>query len=275
MARKRLTQRFPWLIPLRTRQRCFFCFLRMRFDRCKYAAVRRQDLLPIRLFESRCPLYNEATGFDRIYQENKVHNLKLAAAAIDKLVIRPGETFSFYLAARHADRVTPYKEGLVVINGRLTTAPGGGLCQLTNLLFWLFLHAPLTIVERHGHGMKEFPEPDSDAPAGVDATVSEGWLDLKVHNETDRTFQIHIRFDPTHILGQLLADRDDGIAYEVVNSHRIYCRRNGRVFEEVDILQKQLSQDRGTCLSARILYHNTCEIGYPLPEGTPIQEAAL
>ena len=96
-------------------------------------------------------MYNRSTGFSMMYQKNKVFNLKLAAATMDKLVIRPGETFSFWQLVRYADRDTPYREGLVEIDGKLTTRPGGGLCQISNLLFWMFLHTPLTIVERRGH----------------------------------------------------------------------------------------------------------------------------
>lgn len=78
-------------------------------------------------------------------------------------MIAPGETFSFWLAVRYADRHTPYKEGLAMVNGELVPQKGGGLCQLSNLLFWLFLNSPLTLVERHGHAVKDFPEPPSDA----------------------------------------------------------------------------------------------------------------
>ena len=49
------------------------------------------------------------------------------------------------------------------------------------------LHTPLTLTERHGHQVKDFPEPPSDAPLGVDATVAEGWLDLRVRNDTEVT----------------------------------------------------------------------------------------
>lgn len=272
MARKRLTQIFPWLIPIRTRQRLFCFYLGMTLDRARYTKCRSQELLPFSLFSSSCPMYNRETGFDMVYQENKVHNLKLAAAAIDGMLIRPGETFSFCLATRYADREIPYQDGLAVINGRLTTAPGGGLCQLTNLLFWVFLHSPLTIVERHGHGVKDFPEPPSDAPMGVDATISAGWLDLKVKNETESTFQIHITFDSQLITGQLLTDRDLGISYQVVNGDAAYYRKNSTVWEEVDVIQNCIQRETGRILSTQTLYRNKCEIGYQLPAGTPMTE---
>lgn len=270
MKRRRITQIFPWLIPLRTWQRKLFFYLGMRLDRNRYSASLSEQLLPVEVFSSSCPMYNRDTGFDMIYQENKVHNLKLAAASLDRMLIRPGETFSFSLATRHADRKEPYRDGLTVIGGHLTTAPGGGMCQLSNLLFWVFLHSPLTVVERHGHSSKDFPEPSSDAPMGVDATLAEGWKDLKVRNDTDYTFQIHIAFDRENISGYLYADRQDSLCCSVGNGPVSYHRRQGAVWEEVDVVQTLTHRDSGQVQSSRILYRNVCRIGYPLPEGTPI-----
>lgn len=270
MPRKRVTQIFPWLLPLRTRQRLFCFYSGMRLDGNQYAEVKSATPLPYRLFETSCPLYNLETGFDMVYQENKVFNLKLAATNLDQVVIRPHETFSFWNLIRYADRNTPYKDGLTVVDGKLTTAPGGGMCQMSNLLFWMFLHAPLTVVERHGHDVKDFPEPPSDAPMGVDATVSEGWLDLKVRNETEDSFQISIVFDEEHIIGRLLTGRDTGQHYQVVNGKPLYYRKGNKIFEEVDVIRKTISEETGECVSSRTLYRNKCEIDYPLPDGTEI-----
>lgn len=265
MNRRYLTQVFPWLLPVRKKQRLFCFYAAMRFDRNHYSAIQQAEQLPHQLFASSCPMYNESTGFDMVYQENKVFNLKLAARPINGLLIRPGETFSFCWATRHADLDTPYKEGLTEVYGKLTTEQGGGLCMLSNLLFWLFLHTPLTIVERHGHRKKDFPEPPSDAPMGVDATVAAGWLDLKVRNNTDSTFQICIDFDEASIYGKILCDADDS-AYKVFNGTVSYCREDGLVFEEVDICRKAPDGKEET------LYRNRCQIGYKLPENTPIIE---
>ncbi len=81
----------------------------------------------------------------------------------------------------------------------------------------MFLHTPLTLTERHGHQVKDFPEPPSDAPLGVDATVAEGWLDLRVRNDTEVTFQIAISFDQAHITGRVYTARDLGLTYEAIN----------------------------------------------------------
>lgn len=275
MSRKCLTQIFPWLLPVRKRQRLFCFYMGMRLDCNHYASKKSNTLLPYQLFETSCPMYNEATGFDMVYQENKVFNLKLAAETLDKLVIRPHETFSFWRVVRYADKYTPYKDGLIVVNGELKTAQGGGLCQMSNLLFLLFLHTPLTIVERHGHGIKDFPEPQSDAPIGADATISEGWLDLKIRNDTDTTFQLAISFEGDNICGRVFTDIDMETRFEVINGNPLYYRKGNKVFEEVDVIQNTISLISGKCISSIPLYINHCEIGYQLPSDTKIQNKGI
>ena len=272
MSRKRITQILPWLLPVRKKQRLLCFYAGMSWDGNHYAQDKSETLLPHQLFETSCPLYNKETGFDMVYQENKVFNLKLAAATLDNLVIKPKETLSFWKLLRHADRFTSYKEGLIVINGKLTTTLGGGMCQMSNLLFWMFIHTPLTILERHGHAVKDFPEPPSDAPLGVDATVLEGWLDLKVRNDTDSAFQISISFDDQHITGRIYTDTDNGLSYNVVNGKVQYFFTDNAVFEEVDVIQQVIKNDLGKCISSKTLYRNHCKIGYQLPAGTPIIE---
>ena len=165
-----------------------------------------------------------------------------------------------------------YKDGLTVVDGKLTAAPGGGLCQLSNLLFWLFLHAPLTVVERHGHGTRDFPDPDGGMPLGVDATISEGWLDLKVKNETADTFQLRLSFDPEHLTGRLLSSAEPEAVYRVVNGAVTYCRRGGAVYEEAEVVREKIPAGGDEAAESQLLYRNVCRIGYPLPEGIPVIE---
>lgn len=271
MKRKRLTEVFPWLLPLRKKQRKFCFYLKMRLDGQHYARTLSPAPLPFLLFETSCPMINRKTGFDLKYQENKVHNLKLAAKSLDGLLIRPGETFSFWQAARHADRDIPYREGLAEINGRLVPEYGGGLCMLSNLLFWALLHSPLTIAERHGHREKDFLEPPSDAPLGVDAAVAEGWLDLKMRNDTPVCYQLRLGFSEGRIRCRILAGREPGERFRVFNGAVEYRRERGAVFEYVPVRRERLALS-GRILEEDMLYVNRCRIGYALPEGTEIEE---
>lgn len=272
MDRKRLTQRFPFLLPMRRAQRKMCFYAGMRFDGCRYAQTIGEKSLSHLLFETDCALYNHNTGFDMIYQENKVFNLKLAAKTLNGLLIRPGETFSFWWLVRHADKDTPYKDGLTVTNGKLTTMSGGGMCQMSNLLFWMFLHTPLTIIQRRGHEVKEFPEPNSDEIKGVDATISEGWIDLKVRIDTDCTYQIWVTLDDEKIIGQVFADKEPQALYKITNGSIQYVRESGGIYEYAQVKRMQVALGTGEIIDCKLLYTNKCKICYPLPESVDIQE---
>jgi len=267
-----ITQKFPFLLPLRVAQRKIFFYASMRFDGRIYAKTIQEAFFPHKLFSANSGLYNANTGFDMVYQENKVFNLKLAAKTLNGLLIKPGETFSLCKAIRYADKFTPYKNGLTVTNGVLGTAQGGGLCQMSNLLFWVFLHSPLAIVERHTHKVKDFPALRNTEPEGVDATISEGWLDLKVKNETDITFQIGIAFNNANIEGCLFTDKLLPSVYEIEGKGLFYFRENGTVYQKIFIYRREIDIDTGKPLSDSLLYENSCVIGYQLPDDTPVIE---
>ena len=78
MSRKRLTQVFPFLLPLRKWQRKKLFYLKMQLDGRRYAKKKSDQLLPNVVFETSSLMLNENSGFDMKYQINKVHNLKLA-----------------------------------------------------------------------------------------------------------------------------------------------------------------------------------------------------
>ncbi|MEL1134528.1 glycopeptide resistance accessory protein VanW [Desulfitobacterium sp. THU1] len=272
MKRKRITQLFPFLLPIRKAQRKLFFYTKMDFDSNHYAKTKASEFLPFCIYETKSKLLNENTGFDMKYQENKVFNLRLAAEPLNGLLICPGETFSFWQRVRHAEKNQRYKDGLCVVNDELVTVPGGGLCHLSNLLFWLFLHAPLTIVERHPHEIKDFPSPDEDEPDGVDATIHEGWLDLKVKNDTSLTFQIELAIDGPYMYGRILVGQANGYSYEVINRDKSFFRKEEKIFERVSVCRQVIDNKSQQPISENLLYTDVFEIGYPLPEGTPINE---
>lgn len=270
MARKRLTEMFPFLLPLRRWQKKQCCYLKMKFDKNVYADKISESLFPNVVFETSALMVNENSGFDIQFQYNKVHNLQLAAKTMDKLVIAPNETFSFFWLTRHADRYTRYKDGLNLVNGKIVGSYGGGLCQLSNMLFWLFLHTPMTIVERHGHAAESFPSTTEDLPCGTDATVSEGWLDLKVRNDTDNTFQIAIHFDDNYMYGEILSQRPVNTEYTVFNSSVSYIKRNEKIYQVSVVCREETDQETGEH-TQRELYTNQCEISYSLPDNIEVK----
>lgn len=271
MARKRLTQYFPCLIPLRTWQRNLFYNIGMYLDANKYAKETGCPLSNV-VSTVQTKMINESSGQDIKYQYNKVHNLQIASRTMNHILIQPGEVFSFCYLVKHSKRYGEYKDGLILVDGKIVAKRGGGICHLSNLLHELFLQSPLTVIERHGHESKSFPEPDQNALQGVDATVSSGWLDLKVKNETDDIYQIEITFDETYMYATLLCDVNHSITYRVCNENLKYIQQNHHIYECVDIVRVSYDANTKQLIKKEKLYTEKVEITYTLDDSIKVEE---
>ena len=118
----------------------------------KFARRRPGAECPVVCARHATPLMRKLKDVDMWLQENKVINLRLAAARLDGMLLRPGETFSYWRCIGNPTRRKGYVEGMMLKNGGFTAHIGGGLCQMSNLIYWMTLHTPLTVVERHRHG---------------------------------------------------------------------------------------------------------------------------
>ena len=106
------------------------------------------------VFRHRTTMLRPLRDVEMYLQHNKITNLRLAIGPINGVVIRPGQTFSIWRLVGRPTAAKGYLEGLVLANGRIEKGIGGGLCQLGNLLYWMALHSPLTIIERYRHACK-------------------------------------------------------------------------------------------------------------------------
>ncbi len=138
------------------------------------------------------PLYRDLVGMPDELQRNKVVNLRLAAARLDGVVVLPGERLSFWRLVGKPSRRRGFVDGAVLSHGRVVPGVGGGLCQITNLLYWLTLHTPLTVVERWRHSYDVFPDADRTQPFGSGATCAFPALDLQIENRTLVPFVLRI-----------------------------------------------------------------------------------
>lgn len=272
MTKKRLMQRFPFFMPLRTWQRNLFYNIGMDLDKNKYSKIFSKELLPYEVCYCKTKMINEESGHDIIYQENKVHNLKIISKTMNKVLIYPDEIFSFCYLARKDKKYGKYKEGLVLVDDKIVPQIGGGVCHLSNLLYYVFLMSPLTIVERHGHKVKSFPNPDPDSLDGVDATINSGWLDLRVKNETKQIYQIVIDFDEEYMSARILSDHESNVVSTISNENFKYIRKNGKIYESVSIIKKNKDKNTGKVLEKIKLYDEVVEVGYELPKDTKIEE---
>ena len=135
------------------------------------------------------PLLRQLQGVDMCYQYNKITNLRLAVQHLDGLLLRPGETMSYWKLIGRPTYKKGYLDGLVLSCGQFGHGVGGGLCQLSNLIFWMTMHTPLTVDERYRHSHDVFPDSGRTQPFGSGATCAYPHRDLMITNDTDRTFR--------------------------------------------------------------------------------------
>ena len=121
-------------------------------------------------------LYSTTNPRERDLELGKVQNLRVSAAAIDGLVLEPGQTFSFWRAVGRPSRAKGYAVGREFRLGCLIPSVGGGICQLTNALSRVAHAAGMEMVERHSHSVRPA---DFFIDDTTDATVFWNYVDLR------------------------------------------------------------------------------------------------
>lgn len=263
--RKRLSEIHPVVYKTRIKQKRLFRRLddaskRMRFaeekasEDLQFSCKRHQSLLRRRLGDS-----------DPQLQENKVENLKIACPTIDGLLIRPGETFSFWRQVGEATAEKGYCEGMQLSRGEVVRGVGGGLCQLANLLYWMALHTPLEVVERHHHSFDPFPDENRVLPFGSGAGVFYNYIDLRFLNRTDTTFQIRLWLTGQHLKGSILSDAETAYSYHVFERNHRFLKQNGKNYRENEIWRESIDRRTGNKVKEELVVKNFSEVKYELP----------
>ena len=166
-------------------------------------------------------------GVDEALQRSKAENLRLAAAKINGIIVRPGETFSFWRLVGEPSEKRGYRQGLVISNGRLGQGVGGGLCQLANLIHWLVLNSPLTVTELSHHSDALFPDSGRRVPFGTGTSVFYKNVDYRFCNTTDRPVQLLAWTDGTRLCGELRAQEAFPYIYRVTEENYGYVEEDG------------------------------------------------
>ena len=188
----------------------------------RWAKTTNSERLPFLVFQHRSTLLRRLRNVDMQLQYNKIVNLQLATRPLDGILIRPGESFSIWYLVGRPTAQRGYKEGLILADGQITSGTGGGLCQLGNLLYWIALHSPLTVVERWRHSYDVFPDVNRTIPFGCGATLSYNYVDLILRNDTEHTFQIALWLDDEYLHGALYSDKDAQEQYEIIESEHAF-----------------------------------------------------
>jgi len=199
-------------------------YLLWNLGKFNFTHKKTEKLLEHEYYSHKTPLLRELKEVDMQYQFNKIINLKIAVKKIDGILIKPGETFSYWKLIGRATARKGYVPGMVLYSGSYTMGIGGGLCQLSNLIYWMTLHTPLTIVERYRHSFDVFPDSNRTQPFGSGATCVYPYRDLMIRNDTNEVFQLRVNVGESYLEGSWLSYIKPIYKYEVLEKNHQFKR---------------------------------------------------
>ncbi len=152
--------------------------------------------------------------------DNKVHNFHVAIQSIHTTTVYPGQVFSFWKTVKRPIERNGYKKGRNIVAGVVAEEYGGGLCQVSSILYHLALLAGLEVVERHNHSVDIYEEHERFTPLGADATVVYGYKDLRIRNNHHEPLRFSLDINGDKLSCSLRTNAN--ISVHEVSFNRIY-----------------------------------------------------
>jgi len=228
-----------------------------------FAQVHQEIDLEFEQVHHSTPIYRKLSGVDPILQQNKAVNLGLACKKLDCVVLNPGELFSYWKLIGKPTKKKGYKEGMVLFCGTVTSAIGGGLCQLSNLIYWMTLHTPLTVVERYRHSYDVFPDANRTQPFGSGATCVYNYRDLMIRNDTLCPFQLHVAVTDRTLEGSWRSSAPPLYRYHVYEKEHYFRQEPWGGYTRNNALFRKKYDQNGTELDDEFITENHALMMYP------------
>jgi vancomycin resistance protein VanW len=244
-------------------------WLRWHLSRTRWAKQRldRSAALPHVVCEHRTPLFRQLKDVPIQLQQGKIVNLRIALGRMDGICVEPGETFSYWKLIGPPSARRGFVPGMALHNGVLQEEVAGGLCQLSNLLYWMVLHTPLTVVERWRHNYDVFPDSGRTLPFGSGATCFYSYVDLQFRNDNDQRFQLHVYLTDTHLVGEWRSDRPLAQRYQVYEAwHEIVHEPWGGYTRHNELRRRVLDHGGGHVADQFITENHAVMMYQPLLE---------
>ena len=229
----------------------------------RFACKRQTEPLPHLIYAHNSLIRRTLGQVDPRLQDNKAVSLGLAAPCVDGILITPGETFSFWRLVGRCTAKRGYLPGMVLQNGVPKEGVGGGMCQFTNLLHWMALHSDLTITERHHHDDYDlFPDFGRQVPFGVGTSILYNYLDYRLRNDTENTYQILVYSDGQYLRGQLRCTAEADHVWHVSCEEEYFSREMGQWYRNNRVFRRKVDKTTGNTLEKTLLQQAHARVCY-------------
>ena len=232
-------------------------------SREKIAKEKSEELLPNVVKSHSSILVRKLEGVDIRLQENKVTNIRLAAEKINGIIIKPGETFSFWKTVGKTTEKEGYVEGLVIKRGgKLGADIGGGLCQMANMIHWLVLNSPLEVTELHHHSDALFPDERRRVPFGTGTSVLNNYVDYRFKNTTDQNVQIVVWIENGELCGELRSEKAYPFRYKLVEENHRFRKENGKFYRISKVYRIVIKRENNSEIKKELILDNHSLVMY-------------
>ncbi|HEY5584509.1 MAG TPA: VanW family protein [Ruminiclostridium sp.] len=133
---------------------------------------------------------------------NRAHNIALACQKINNYLLKPGEEFSMDLALGPRTAELGFMQAPIIMKSGLIPGTGGGVCQVSSTLYNAVLLSMLQVTCRVNHSIVL-----GYVPPGQDATIAEGYIDLKFKNNRDYTICIVSEINEGNITVKIIGEK--------------------------------------------------------------------
>lgn len=265
--RKLFSQRNPLFYFIAVWSRRLIRISEWYFGTKKYAKNQSDNKLSNRIKKHQSVLLKKLGDNNEQLQINKVTNLKIATQNINGILIKPGETFSFCKLVGRPTKFKGYLPGMELSFGKARAGIGGGICQISNLIHWLVIHSPLTVIERYHHSFDPFPDDGRVLPFGSGATVFYNYRDYQFQNNTEHTFQINLWFSDKCLEGELRVDEELDYSYHVFEKDHQFLKIEDQFYRKNEIWRtKNLKFQSGKVIDTELLTKNFARVTYEPPD---------
>lgn len=235
------------------------------FSGVRFADEKREEELPVRVYSHNSLIRRRLGNVDMTLQENKAVNLGIAAPKVNGILIRPGETFSFWKLVGSVSAKKGYRDGLLISNGSTGAGVGGGMCQFTNLIHWMVLHSPLEITEHHHHDRFDlFPDFGRQVPFGTGTSIHYNYLDYRFYNPTDITFQIIVHTTDEYLCGELRADGEPPCSYHVAVENEHFEKEEDGIYRYGEVYRRTVDRVTGNEIGKELIKKNHALVMYDM-----------
>lgn len=232
------------------------------FKRDKIARHREEEMLPVIVKSHSSVLVRRLHGVDMKLQENKVKNIEIAAEKINGLIVKPGETFSFWKTVGRPTKKKGYVDGLVITSKGFIAGVGGGLCQLGNMIHWLVLNSPLTVTELHHHTDALFPDDRRRVPFGSGTSICYNRLDYRFKNTTNQDIQILVWCENGDLCGELRAKKEFPSRYKLIEEGHHFAKEGDRYFRVSKVYRIVIDRKTNEEVRKELILNNHSRVMY-------------